>query len=101
MKIPSILVSGDVDTLVTSGYPITVKYSGKSGSGENLEVFGNNINVSMFITEGDIYEGCYFISEMNFDDGIEVRVGGKTILSFNQYHRYHQWKGRHIPYKGV
>ena len=82
----SILVSGDVDTLVTSGYPITVKYSGNSGSGEDLEVFGNNVNVSMFITDGDIYEGCYFISEMNFDDGIEVRVGGKTILSFDQYH---------------
>ena len=82
----SILLSGDVDTLVTSGYPITVKYSGNTGSGEGSEVFGNNVNVSMFITDGDIYEGCYFISEMNFDDGIEVRVGGKTILSFDQYH---------------
>ena len=40
----------------------------------------------MFISEGDIYEDCYFESIMNFDDGIEVKVGGKTILSFNQYH---------------
>ena len=82
----SILISGDVDTLVTSGYPIIAKYSGNSGSGSGSQVFGNNINVSMFISEGDIYEDCYFESIMNFDDGIEVKVGGKTILSFNQYH---------------
>ena len=82
----SILISGDVDTLVTSGYPIIAKYSGNSGSGSGSQVFGNNINVSMFISEGDIYEDCYFESYMNFDDGIEVKVGGKTILSFNQYH---------------
>ena len=82
----SILISGDVDTLVTSGYPIIAKYSGNSGSGSGSQVFGNNINVSMFISEGDKYEDCYFESFMNFDDGIEVKVGGKTILSFNQYH---------------
>ena len=82
----SILISGDVDTLVTSGYPIIAKYSGNSGSGSGSQVFGNNINVSMFISEGDKYEDCYFESIMNFDDGIEVKVGGKTILSFNQYH---------------
>ena len=82
----SILISGDVDTLITSGYPIIAKYTGNSGSGDGSQVFGNNINVSMFITEGDIYEDCYFESYMNFDDGIEVKVGGKTILSFDQYH---------------
>lgn len=82
----SVLISGDIDTLVTSGYPIIAKYSGNSGFGEGSQVFGNNINVSMFISEGDKYEDCYFESYMNFDDGIEVKVGGKTILSFNQYH---------------
>ena len=82
----SLLISGDLDTMITSGYPIIAKYSGNSGSGGEPQIFGNNINVSMLISEDDIYESCYFVSDMNFDDGIEVKVGGKTILSFNQYH---------------
>ena len=93
----SLLLSGDVDSLITSGYPIIASYTGNSGSGGGSQVFGNNINVSMFISEGDIYESCYFVSDMNFDDGIEVKVDGKTILSFNQFH-WDVGRGKADPY---
>ena len=82
----SLILRGDVDTIITSGYPIIANYTGNSGSGSGSQVFGNNINVTMLVPQGDIYEGCYFVSDLNFDDGIEVSIDGKTILSFNQYH---------------
>ena len=82
----SLILRGDVDTIITSGYPIIANYTGNSGSGSGSQVFGNNINVTMLVPQGDIYESCYFVSDLNFDDGIKVSIDGKTILSFNQYH---------------
>ena len=93
----SLLISGDVDTLITSGYPIVAQYTGNTGSGGFGDIFGNNINVSMFVSPGDVYESCYYVSDMNFDDGIQVRVDGKTILSFNQYH-WDVGEGKADPY---
>ena len=93
----SILISGDVDTLITSGYPIVAQFTGNTGSGGSGDIFGNNINVSMFVSPGDVYESCYYVSDMNFDDGIQVRVDGKTILSFNQYH-WDVTRGKADPY---
>ena len=51
----------------------------------------------MFVSPGDVYESCYYVSDMNFDDGIQVRVDGKTILSFNQYH-WDVTRGKADPY---
>jgi len=93
----SILISGDVDTLITSGYPIVAQYTGNTGSGGPGDIFGNKINVSMFVSPGDKYESCYYVSDINFDDGIQVRVDGKTILSFNQYH-WDVGEGKADPY---
>ena len=93
----SLLISGDVDTLITSGYPIVAQFTGNTGSGGFGDIYGNNINVSMFVSPGDVYESCYYVSDMNFDDGIQVRVDGKTILSFNQYH-WDVTRGKADPY---
>jgi len=82
----SLTISGDVDSSYSSSYPIIANYVGNTGSGGSTDLYKNDINVSMTIGYGDIYENCYFVSDMNFDDGLDISIDGKTILYFNQYH---------------
>ena len=82
----SLILSGDIDSIFSSSYPIIGSFIGNKGSGGSSDLFGNNINVSMELGSDDIYEGCYILSDISFDDGISVSIDGKTILSFNQYH---------------
>ena len=82
----SLIISGDVDSTYSSSYPIIANYVGNTGSGGSTDLYKNDINVSMTIGSGDIYENCYFVSDMNFDDGLDISIDGKTILYFNQYH---------------
>ena len=82
----SLILSGDIDSVYSSSYPIIASFSEKSGFGGENDLFRYDIDVSMSFGTGDIYEGCYIVSDINFDDGIFVEVDGKTILYFNQYH---------------
>ena len=82
----SLIISGDVDSTYSSSYPIIANYVGNTGSGGSTDLYKNDINVSMTIGSGDIYENCYFVSDMNFDDGLDISIDGKTILYFDQYH---------------
>jgi len=82
----SLILSGDIDSVYTSSYPLMASFSEKSGFGGENDLFRHDIDVSMSLGTGDIYEGCYIESDISFDDGIFVEVDGKTILYFNQYH---------------
>ena len=82
----SLILSGDIDSVYTSSYPLMASFSEKSGFGGENDLYRYDIDVSMSLGSGDIYEGCYIESDISFDDGIFVEVDGKTILYFNQYH---------------
>ena len=82
----SLIISGDVDSVYSSSYPLIGSFSEKSGIGDKNDLFRYDVDVSMSFGNGDIYEGCYIESDINFDDGIYVEVDGKTILYFNQHH---------------
>ena len=83
----SITLTGDVDSTYVSGYPIVASFIGNTGSTNNENpLYKNNVDVSMDFGTGDIYEDCYIVSDLRFDDGIDVLIDGKRILYFNQYH---------------
>ena len=83
----SIILTGDVDSTYVSGYPIVASFIGNTGSTNNKNLlYKNNVDVSMDFGSGDIYEDCYIVSDLRFDDGIDVLIDGKRILYFNQYH---------------
>ena len=79
-------ISGDFDSTVYASYPLIIEYDGVEGTGSGTQVFGDEIKIKLNTAPGDIYEGCYFESEITFDDGLNVIIDGKTILNFNQYH---------------
>ena len=79
-------ITGDYDSSVSASYPLVLEYKGEDGSGSGNNVFGDKVNIKLIPAAGDIYEGCYFESDITFDDGLKISVDGKTILSFNQYH---------------
>ena len=79
-------ITGDYDSSVSDSYPLVLEYKGVEGSGSGNNVFGDEVNIKLNPAAGDIYEGCYFESDITFDDGLKISVDGKTILSFNQYH---------------
>ena len=79
-------ITGDYDSSVSASYPLVLEYKGEEGSGSGNNVFGDKVNIKLNPAAGDIYEGCYFESDITFDDGLKISVDGKTILSFNQYH---------------
>jgi len=83
----SITLTGDVDSMYVSGYPIVASFIGNTGSTSNENpLYKNNVDVSMDFSTGDIYEDCYIVSDLRFDDGLDVLIDGKRILYFNQYH---------------
>ena len=79
-------ITGDYDSSVSASYPLVLEYEGEEGSGSGNNVFGDEINIKLNPAAGDVYEGCFFESDITFDDGLNISVDGKTILSFNQYH---------------
>lgn len=82
----TLLLSGDIDTTVSSSYPLFINYLGTEGSGSGNQTFGDFIDIKLNLYPGDTYEGCYFESFITFDDGLDITVNGKTILYFNQFH---------------
>lgn len=82
----TLYLSGDVDTAVSASYPLVIEYNGEDAKGSGNQLFGDEIDIKLNLSPGDVYEGCYFESEITFDDGLDIKVDGKTILYFNQYH---------------
>ena len=69
------------------GIPIIASFIGNSDSSSlNSETVKNKVNISMDLSSSDIYEYCYIISDVRFDNGLEVLVNNKKILSFNKSH---------------
>ena len=83
----SLILKGDVDSTYLSGYPIIASFIGNSDSSAlNSETVKNKVNILMDLSSSDIYEYCYIISDVRFDNGLEVLVNNKKILSFNKSH---------------
>ncbi|MEL7270217.1 MAG: gliding motility-associated C-terminal domain-containing protein [Bacteroidota bacterium] len=86
----SVIVTGDINSSTTGGYPITISENGQNGSGNNVEII-TDFTLETTLGTNDIYSGCdVTIVSSNFDDGLQFELDNNPILYFDQSH----WQGQ-------
>ena len=97
----TLVITGDSSGNFTGGYPISSSSIGVSGSGSGQVggAFEKNINIKTELGEGDVFENCHIIFDINgnFDDGLTFAIDDVVYLHFNEYHWNGNFSGTSAP----
>jgi len=82
----SVVITGDINSTTTGGYPITISENGQNGSGNGLEVI-TDFTLETTLGTNDMYSGCDItMISTNFDDGLQFELNNVPVLYFDQSH---------------